>query len=72
MLAALIGSLLLLRCAQRGHYARAGLPSQLRCCSRILEVNDVLAPAGHASQGHEHPRLVVQRNFEIGKIEMSF
>ena len=63
LLAALIGSLLLLPVLRtRGHYAALVTIAFALLFKTFLEVNDVLGgPQGMQVQGHEHLRLVVQR-----------
>ena len=65
MLAALIGSLLLLPVLRtRGHYAALVTIAFALLLKTFLEVNDVLGgPQGMQVKGMKHPRLVVQRQF---------
>ena len=65
LLAALIGSLLLLPVLRtRGHYAALVTIAFALLLKTFLEVNDVLGgPQGMQVKGMKHPRLVVQRQY---------
>src|SRR5216684_4204013 len=74
MLAALIGSLLLLPVLRtRGHYAALVTIAFALLLKTFLEVNDVLGgPQGMQVKGMSILGWSFNDNFEIGKIEMSF
>ncbi len=74
MLAALIGSLLLLPVLRtRGHYAALVTIAFALLLKTFLEVNDVLGgPQGMQVKGMSVLGWSFNDNFEIGKIEMSF
>jgi ABC-type branched-subunit amino acid transport system permease subunit len=74
MLAALIGSLLLLPVLRtRGHYAALVTIAFALLLRTFLEVNDVLGgPQGMQVKGMKILGWSFNDNFEIGKIEMSF
>lgn len=74
MLAALIGSLLLLPVLRtRGHYAALVTIAFALLFKTFLEVNDVLGgPQGMQVKGMSILGWSLNDNFEIGKIEMSF
>src|SRR6266481_630755 len=74
MLAALIGSLLLLPVLRtRGHYAALVTIAFALLLKTFLEVNDVLGgPQGMQVKGMSILGWSFNGNFEIGKIEMSF
>ena len=74
MLAALIGSLLLLPVLRtRGHYAALVTIAFALLLKTFLEVNDVLGgPQGMQVKGMKILGWSFNDNFEIGKIEMSF
>jgi ABC-type branched-subunit amino acid transport system permease subunit len=74
MLAALIGSLLLLPVLRtRGHYAALVTIAFALLLKTFLEVNDVLGgPQGMQVKGMNILGWSFNDNFEIGKIEMSF
>ena len=74
MLAALIGSLLLLPVLRtRGHYAAVITIAFALLLKTFLEVNDVLGgPQGMQVKGMSILGWSLNDNFEIGKIEMSF
>jgi ABC-type branched-subunit amino acid transport system permease subunit len=74
MLAALIGSLLLLPVLRtRGHYAALVTIAFALLLRTFLEVNDVLGgPQGMQVKGMKILGWPFNDNFEIGKIEMSF
>ena len=74
LLAALIGSLLLLPVLRtRGHYAALVTIAFALLFKTFLEVNDVLGgPQGMQVKGMKHPRLVVQRQHRDRRVELSF